>query len=344
MQKKLIALAIAGLSSAAFAQTNVTISGIVDNSLVTQKTSWNGVGSRTQNFMGSGNQGTTNFAFSVTEDLGGGMKGLAKMVYEYDSSVPAHAVTNGESYVGVSGGMGTVLLGVVNTATLLTAMSRQPFTSKIGGGYGTVFGTAATRFADTTAYVSPTWSGVSFSLAHVAGTTTAPASAVVANGNVAAVAASTTAGNGNEIGLAYGNGPLAVRYSKLVIGEAAVELAPSTDQVQLGASYDFGKAKLFGGYGTEKRKLAGADTVDQKNWNIAVDVPFGNFNFMANYAHLDSKLALNNDRTMAAVGVKYSMSKRTSLYGRYVSDTVKNTAAAGYENQKTTMFGISHTY
>ncbi|TBR14579.1 MAG: porin, partial [Rugosibacter sp.] len=32
MQKKLIALAIAGLSSAAFAQTNVTIYGVADAS------------------------------------------------------------------------------------------------------------------------------------------------------------------------------------------------------------------------------------------------------------------------------------------------------------------------
>ena len=57
MQKKIIALAIAGLmSGAAFAQSNVTISGGFDNAVVTQKTEWNGVTSRTQNFMGSGQQ------------------------------------------------------------------------------------------------------------------------------------------------------------------------------------------------------------------------------------------------------------------------------------------------
>jgi predicted porin len=352
MQKKIIALAIAGLmSGAAFAQSNVTISGGFDNAVVTQKTEWNGVTSRTQNFMGSGQQLTPTIGFNVTEDLGGGMKAMARLNWEFDNSLPATAPANGEVFVGLSSMMGTLTLGTVNTNSLGVAGLRQPFGTKVGGGYGSTLGAAQTRYADSVKYDSPTWSGFSFGYMHVMGTTTAPASAAVANGNVAAVVASTTLANRNEWALKYANGPINVQYARMDLGEAAAEGTADQRQNSLGVSYDLGMVKLMGGYGTETRQLLGVKTVDAKNWNIAADFPFaGKFNLLANYGKLDSKVQgtaaapLNNDRVMWGIGMKYAFSKRTNAYVRYVSDDVKNVAAAGFDGQKTTLMGIAHTF
>jgi predicted porin len=74
MQKKIIALAIAGLSSAAFAQTNVTIQGLFDTGYQNFKSETAGVTTKTNRWGSGSNTATTNLTFVVNEDLGGGMK------------------------------------------------------------------------------------------------------------------------------------------------------------------------------------------------------------------------------------------------------------------------------
>jgi predicted porin len=295
--------------------------------------------------MGSGQQLTPTLGFNVTEDLGGGMKAMARMNWEFDNSIATAAPAGGELFVGLSSGMGTLILGTVNTNSLGVAGLRQPFGTKVGGGYGSTLGAAQTRYSDSVKYDSPTWSGFSFGYMHVMGTTTAPASVAVANGNVAVVAASTTLANRNEWALKYANGPINVQYARMDLGEAATEGTADQRQNSLGASYAFGPVKVMGGYGTETRQLLGVKTVDAKNWNLGIDwAATGNINVLANYGKLDSKLVLNNDRVMWGIGMKYALSKRTNAYVRYVSDDVKNVAAAGFDGQKTTLMGVAHTF
>ena len=71
MQKKIIALAIAGLaSSAAFAQTNVQIYGIVDAAMAYVNNSQGRDGFAVQSGVLAGNR----IGFKGTEDLGNGLK------------------------------------------------------------------------------------------------------------------------------------------------------------------------------------------------------------------------------------------------------------------------------
>ncbi|MBK7685506.1 MAG: porin [Rhodocyclaceae bacterium] len=77
MQKKLIALAIAGLaSSAAFAQSNVTIYGIVDVAYTHSSS-----GSSSTSGIDSGGWSSSRMGFRGTEDLGDGLKALFTLEY-----------------------------------------------------------------------------------------------------------------------------------------------------------------------------------------------------------------------------------------------------------------------
>jgi predicted porin len=134
MQKKLIALAVAGLSTAAFAQTNVTIYGVADVSAQGFNT-----GKGTQQAGAAAYNSGSKFGlvsnnsligFKGTEDLGNGLKGL----FQIETNVNLTGSTNNtsanssgvgtggnlfssarDSFVGLNSKYGTVLGGYLST-------------------------------------------------------------------------------------------------------------------------------------------------------------------------------------------------------------------------------------
>ena len=203
MQKKLIALAVAGLvSGAAFAQTNVTIYGVADSTF--EGASANGAAYNTNLDRGSFTRVNTNsslLGFKGTEDLGNGLKAI----FQYESSVgfDTGATLNSarDSFVGLENAkFGTVKLGNVTTPTRglgaavdLNAGATGPganasLIGKVIGGNAMIAGTTETatsqfnngaagynsgyfdtRWTNTIMYVSPNWSGVSFGAAYRSG-------------------------------------------------------------------------------------------------------------------------------------------------------------------------------
>src|SRR5574343_864641 len=78
MQKKIIALAIAGLAStAAFAQTNVTIYGVADVGYAHLRAD----GKKSMNNIDSGLLAGSRIGFKGVEDLGNGLKALFTLEY-----------------------------------------------------------------------------------------------------------------------------------------------------------------------------------------------------------------------------------------------------------------------
>jgi len=142
MQKKLIALAVAGLSTAAFAQTNVTIYGVADVSVQGQNVS-KGVASAADTAQGSVASVKSNsslIGFKGTEDLGNGLKGL----FQIETNVNMTGQSSGQgvaantsnsnfgslrdTYVGASSKYGTVLGGYLSTPfrSALTSFDVMP--------------------------------------------------------------------------------------------------------------------------------------------------------------------------------------------------------------------------
>ena len=143
MQKKLIALAVAGLSTAAFAQTNVTIYGVADVSAQGTNMSKGVNPGTTKNEGGSFNMKSNSslIGFKGTEDLGNGLKGLFQMEYNValtgqNSGQGANAGSTGnsglqglrDSYVGASNKYGTVMGGFLSTPyrSALTSFDVMP--------------------------------------------------------------------------------------------------------------------------------------------------------------------------------------------------------------------------
>jgi len=144
MQKKLIALAVAGLASAgAFAQSNVTIYGVADGSF--ESVSANGASS------GTGYASRTRIAtnssligFKGTEDLGNGLKAMFQVENQISLDGPSGTTTNSQSmgngwntrdtFVGLTGGFGAVLAGYISTPQRSTAAKYDLMPGATGSG------------------------------------------------------------------------------------------------------------------------------------------------------------------------------------------------------------------
>ena len=277
MQKKLIALAVAGLASTgAFAQSNVTVYGVADATFDVVK-----VGGDAKNDLGNTTRVSTNssyIGFKGAEALGNGLTA----VFQLESGVGFD--NNGsfgatrDSFVGVSSGFGTIVMGKLTgpTRALGAAVDVNSGSTGIGantallgklGGYLTSSGIGATGAAlpsgiagtpgtDSTAVTTQCKASTTCvslfddrwtnAIAYVSPTFYGLSGtfAYVANENKnfqgAATKINTT---GFDAGLKYANGPImaAVTYNAVSLGNAA-----NTDvsDFRVGATYDFGVASI----------------------------------------------------------------------------------------------------
>jgi predicted porin len=188
MQKKLIALAVAGLAStAAFAQTNVTIYGLVDYGY-SYRFDARGIDAVTANVSGlpkpnsasqfnGGQQSGNRLGFKGTEDLGNGLKAvfLLEQGYQLDTGASADASSfyNRQAYAGLSGNFGTAVGGRLYTPHYTFVSGLDPFGAGTVGRYNNVYSMGSALAANATAgslmdpvrvnnavaYISPSFGG-----------------------------------------------------------------------------------------------------------------------------------------------------------------------------------------
>ena len=345
MQKKLIALAVAGLAStAAFAQTNVTIYGLVDYGYSYR---WDG-----KNLGGIGNTPNSNsqlnggqslgnrLGFKGTEDLGNGLKAvfLLEQGFLLDTGMQQ---TSGsqftrQAYMGLSGNFGTVVGGRLYTPHYTFVSGLDPFGAGTVGKYGNVYspGAAATgvaggtlmdpvRLDNAVAYISPSFSGFTGTLAF--------------SNNAGAGNDSTTSNAANNTVYAgllqYANGPLTAGLGYHYIAGGTTAFNPTAlpgaqvylDNVQnvvLGGSYDFKVAKVMALYSYNDLKYDNQASQNQgnatiNNYMLGVTAPFGKWTGKASYIYSDGNSKAGGDAQQFAVGVDYNLSKRTAIYSAY---------------------------
>jgi len=336
MQKKLIALAIAGMAAApAFAQSNVTIYGVADV--------YYGYGKSDDGnkFSGinSGGLSGSRLGFKGTEDLGNGLKAL--FVYEFGSlalDTGSGITTTRQSYVGLGGNWGTLVAGRLQSPgydfgvkyDALGAAVFSPVGQLTDNAGMTISGRdAGARLDNAAAYISPNFGGVTLKAAYAFGEqikTKEETGGVKSPQNVWALAAD------------YDNGPLsvgAVWHDLNHIGGTGFD-EPRLDQTEwaLGASYDFAVVKLTGNYQQTKIKLRGEgfdDTVKYKLWNIGAAVPVGPGAIKVAYADWrENQDSCDGDcRARSwALDYEYGLSKRTTAYVGY--SQIRNKNANGF--------------
>jgi predicted porin len=348
MQKKIIALAIAGLAStAAFAQSNVTIYGIADAYVAQVRSN----GNLTSTVVGSGGLSTSRIGFKGVEDLGNGLKALFVLEYRLDidknSTIGGSYATTGanasgparQQMVGLTGGFGTAVAGRLQT----TAFDWQSKYITLGAtafdGYNKMTGayrinlTNDARAENAVAYISPNMGGVTIALNHAFALE--QATSATAN-NISATL----------IGVYYDNGPLSVGFvGEKLQGGGTSETTEATD-LALGASFDFKVVKLTGTYQTTKSNAAGASAQATKFnsvYHLGAQIPVSakgtvHVQWAQNTNKTSTHLGDDNGKGLS-VAYTHALSKRTTAYagvgfldnsGNGSSYTYATTTAAGY--------------
>lgn len=339
MKKSLIALAAVAASGAAFAQSSVTLFGVVDTSVayVNGQDSWTGL----QN----GGNATSRLGFRGTEDLGNGLKAnfwLEGAVQPDTGSGSAEGKGfdfQRRATVGLSGNFGEVRMGRELTAAY-NATSRYDVFGQVGFGASRLWANAglgrvetapgvyesvdltSQRVNNMVTYLSPDLSGFRVNLNYGFGEGT----------DINSGKSSNSAGRYMGAGATYDNGPLSLGLGleQRKRGNNAFDATDSdVNAWSLGGSYNFGVAKLAAAYRNSEAKFEGGDKDKMKGYYVGVSAPVGaagevkaSYNRYEVSSNVAGTPKLKADQL--ALGYVHNLSKRTALYGTYAYIKNKN--------------------
>ena len=340
MQKKLIALAIAGMIAApAFAQSNVTVYGIIDTFVGVGK-----AGDAKFSGVANGVLNGPRIGFKGEENLGNGLK--AKFVLEQgfnsdDASPASSKEFHRQAWVGLEGGFGFIGLGrqyspgyysFRNDAVAAGAL--DPHAILAGGGLQ-IDAATDSRWDNSVSYQSKSFGGFSGQLIYSFGSTEADVKAKNPNRN---------ADDKVGLGLNYANGPLNVDYIYVNAGDSA--FGDDHKEHYLGAGYDFGGFKLVGSYQTAS---VDAKDSDVKVYQIGGIIPVGSGNIHVAYG-VRNEDAKNSDSRSFGLAYTHNLSKRTIAYvgvNRTTNDDNVGLGALAKANGETSNalgLGIRHAF
>ncbi|MFZ6646342.1 porin [Undibacterium sp. TJN25] len=335
MKKSLLAVALLGaFSGAAFAQSSVTIYGLLDAGISRDD---NGAPAGAKTGLDSGLQNGSRLGFKGTEDLGGGLKanfvlesGLKLDTGTYDQNGTPFGR---QAYVGLSGDFGAVNLGHQKSITYSIGEAVDPFSLGLAGNIDRLFKTG-TRRDNAATYFTPNLNGFTGSVQYAFGE-------VAGDNN-----ANRTVGASGV----YAAGPIyaAVAYEK--VNDPSGNTAVTGKKIFVGGVYDFGVAKAHAAYETIKGEtsLTNLTESEQRVWMIGATVPFGASSFLIDYTRLKDENVGNADANQIALGYLYALSKRTNLYASYSrtandGNATYNAGAKG-ATDKLFNFGLRHLF
>lgn len=325
MKRTILLAAFATLSSAAAAQSSVTLSGIIQQAL----TRGNG-GSTPLDGLGADrwalNDQSSLIDFSGREDLGGGLYAgfqLSSFVLA-DSGEALAPFWSNRSIVKLGGAWGELYAGRSLTPAALTAIDADPWAwdgsaAQLGWQiqWANYTSSSYLRTDNTVAYVSPKVGGLVLHLAAAAG--------------------EGQTGRGLGASLNYRQGPLwlALAYER---SKGFDDVGPDDRVLLLAGAYDFGAVRP--GFSVTRSKVDGRD---HKAYTVSATAPITErVTLRAGYGHLDDwNLATSEDESLRrlSVGGQYGLSKRSTLF-LSLSQSKGETASS----TNTTELGIAHSF
>ena len=371
MKKSLIALALMGaFSGTAFAQSNVTMYGILDvNYMWEEVPTVVGTGTaarvsqESKNQINGSHQSGNRWGVRGSEALGSGLSAIFAIEAGFDIdtgfSAQGGRLFGRQAYAGLSGGWGSVVAGRLASFSSGTGdfdmIGRvDPFLTGFGlANLGnTFFSMNALRVDNAIAYVSPTMAGFKAGIGYttrIDGAETAP---------------SDTNNSAILSGLNWSSGPFfaAVTYD-VVNGTGST---PDQKHLQVGGTFDFGPVRLHAAWADQTN--IGAIGVRGGSGSFIV-LPTALSNFDANaymlgvtwtvtpafkvfgsYQVLDADgqpVGTTNyepDFNIWAVGATYNLSRRTNLYTSYASRDADGTLVGNNFNAKQLAIGVRHLF
>ena len=352
MQQKLklalLAAAVAAATAApAMAQTNVSVSGLVDAYAGSMR---NAGDANSRSVVNSGGMTTSWFGFKASEDLGGGLKANVVLTsfFQGDTGVqgrfPGDTMFSRDANVGLSGGFGAVSFGRELAPHFLPTILFNPFGDSYtfaplilhadvplfnaSGWTNSVAGD--TGWSNSIRYTTPNFGGLTANLHYQLGE-------VAGRNGVNNIGANAL----------YFNGPLALTafYHQIevnnptnVAGTPVSFTATRQKAWMVGGSYDLTAAKLFATYGQTSHNI----DIGDKTLTLGATVPMGQGKIQASWAQTKRDGAAfgpDQKRTTAAVGYDYDLSKRTDLYAVFMNDRI-----TGTNNGNSYGVGIRHRF
>jgi len=324
---------IGGFAATAHAQSNVTIYGLIDAGLVSER--GGPAGNVTK--LTSGVSGQSRIGFKGQEDLGNGLATVFQFETGFkddDGSLDsANTIFNRQAFVGLtSKDLGTMTLGRQYTPLYL-AMSQvaDPFAAGYAGNIKNLFPAKGnnTRTSNAINYSTANYQGFS-------------ADAQYALGEQAGDA---TAGRQFGAGFNYANGPLTARitYNNKNTSVAGKPPIDNSRNTLFAANYDFQVVKAFLAYGVDKgpvsaelpnanafnAKVAPTPSTDSNEWLVGATMPVTAVDILvASYIKKNDKTSFNQDADQWGLGYQHLLSKRTLAYVAYAK--IKNKNGAGY--------------
>ncbi|MBU1264408.1 MAG: porin [Gammaproteobacteria bacterium] len=293
MMKKILAAAIVSAFAApAFAATaNVDVYGKLHVSV----SGYNDQVATAEDLQISSN--ASRIGFKGAEDLGGGLSAIWQLEQTVSLDEKGGNFATRNSFVGLKGGFGTVLLGNHDTPLKRVGRKVDLFGDTIADSRNVTGITSDTRASNLVAYLSPSFGGLNFEAAY---------------SNDLGTAANTGDRVDNSLWSAsatYNNGPL---YLGLGYSDGdAFDAVGIDNEYSLAAGFTMGDFKVVGQYVKNENNLADYDA-----WVLGGAYKMGNITLKANYmeGEVDGSTLDVNQFT---VGADYSLSKRTTVYALY---------------------------
>lgn len=350
----------------ALAQSGVTIYGVIDVAVAQRQLA----GQDAVRNVDNGLMETSHLGFRGSEDLGSGLRAnfdLSSFIRadtgEPGRGIPGEAFWSRSAWVGLSGDWGALRLGRMSTQNFISTMRFNPFGPAAGLNptfLHTYIGSAAqpmttgsgatdSAWSNALAYATPNLSGFTLQLQ------AAPSEGSAAGRRLGASVTYGAPGQPLAAALGYDQTENAALSFPLAIPALPGAVPPFTGTDfatwQLGVSWDFGAAKLFGQLvdtqidGNRAGPPPVAKTIGLRTWQLGVSVPVGAGAVLASAARTQRELnfsglgAEDQARTTVSVGYDYNLSKRTDLYAVLMSDRVTD-----LDSGTTAALGVRHRF
>jgi predicted porin len=343
------ALSMAVLSAGAFAQSNVTVYGLIDAG-VEYNNNVPGAGGRPASVVRevSGASAASRWGFRAMEDLGGGLKAVFNL--EGGFATDTGAMLQGGrlfgrmAYTGIEGSWGGVTLGRHRNTIYDLFLQYDPTSYAT---YGlTSMDTNFLGRADNSIRYAFKRDGLSAIALYSLGR-----DGTIINGSEVPGAAKV--GREYSTGINYVTGPASIGVA--FDQQYGTSIATQSDydrRLAIGTKYALGKTKLFAGYQRRQTSTSGNDRKTNLYWLGAEQRITQPLSLTAGLFHTDPS-GSPQSATLFTTSLTYSLSTRTNLYvnaayaknrgGSNLGVTGFGTVVAG-ENQTGVVSGIMHVF
>ena len=294
---------------------------------------------------------SSNIWFKGSEDLGNGLKvvwQLTSFVGMGGTGNGSNAWTNGNSFVGLAGGFGTVVLGKHDTPFKILGRKVDLFSDQIGDSRNLISVGGATwdlRPDNVLAWITPTFSGFHAAIATVTNVDTAAAT----DKSIDAWSA---------LGI-YENGPITagLAWEKHNLGNATAG-AKNESAWRLAGGYDFGAGKVNALW-QRMSDIGGTADMDRTTWGLGGAFKLASGAVKLQYTRAGKVGSMDNTgANMWSLGYDHNLSKRTVAYAAYArtnNDSAASFSAFGGghgdnpgtiagKNPSGVSFGMTHSF